>query len=239
MVGRVRGRTRRWGRRWIQLINIARTARQASYGAIRMDTIHCIVSRSCLAFTIDLRKSQTVKLLLQTFRARIGAMAAAGTVGRSFGLRRVWSAVECVALALSSYLCRCSRQRGSDLVVGQVCLSAVRKEWEHGCNSFRARRLARLDGDEEFHQMIIDLSTSALHDEDILLPNALAHFDLGLADTEFGEVDFGGRDAEVCADRFRELRMRRAGEDDDISDHGDDGGERKMVQLTALAVVEQ
>ena len=67
--------------------------------------------------------------------------------------------------------------------------------------------------------MIIDFSASALDDEDIFLPNTLADLDLRFAYAKLREVDLGGRDAEMCADRFGELRVRGAGEDDDVADH--------------------
>ena len=67
--------------------------------------------------------------------------------------------------------------------------------------------------------MIVDLSTTALHNEDIFLSNAFANFDLCFAYAEFRKVDFGWRNAEMCADSFSELRMRRAGEDHDVANH--------------------
>ena len=67
--------------------------------------------------------------------------------------------------------------------------------------------------------MIIDLPAPALHDEDIFLAYTLADFNLCFANAEFGEVDFGGWNAEVCADCLGELRMGGTGEDDDIAHH--------------------
>lgn len=59
----------------------------------------------------------------------------------------------------------------------------------------------------------------ALDDEDILASDAVADLDAGLPDAELGEVDFGWRNAQVCADLLRELRVGGAREEEDIANH--------------------
>ena len=81
--------------------------------------------------------------------------------------------------------------------------------------------------------MIIDLSTSALDNEDILLANTFAYLDSGFANAEFREMDLRRWDAEMSTDCFGELRMRGAGKNYYVSDHA---GGRAAVPRRSLVM---
>lgn len=67
--------------------------------------------------------------------------------------------------------------------------------WRPTCDFVRGTSLAGRNHDEQLHDAIIDLRTTGLHNEDILLPNAGHDLDAGFALTALAT----GRSYEYCA----------------------------------------
>lgn len=178
-------------------------------GNIRGDAITCIFPSWRLVLAVPSAYAEAIQLLVEL--PAVLELAAA---------RCARPRVEGVLLALAfARLHRHASQWGPLLIVRKIALSRVGKEWEHGGHPLRAGGLARRDGDEEFHEVVVDSAASALHDVDILLSHRLAHFHPRLAHAEFGEVDVGGRDAEMGADGVDEAGVGGAREEDQITDH--------------------
>lgn len=53
----------------------------------------------------------------------------------------------------------------------------TREAGHYGRDSPRRRRLARIDHNEEFHEIVVDFAAARLDNEDILVPHRLANSD--------------------------------------------------------------
>lgn len=61
-----------------------------------------------------------------------------------------------------------------------LVLSGVREAGDHSRDSTGARDLARVDHDQELHQIVVDFAAAALDDVHILPANGLADFDTAM-----------------------------------------------------------
>jgi hypothetical protein len=147
----------------------------------------------------------------------------AATVADSLAFRAagVWArrprveGVGRVSVNLGGHPC----QWRADLVVGQIALARVREERQDCGDSSCACGLACAQGDEELHEVVIDLAAAGLYDVDILIAHAVADLDPSLSISELLEFDVGRRDAEVGADVVCELGVGGATEDNNIPHH--------------------
>ncbi len=102
------------------------------------------------------------------------------------------------------------------------CDLALTRVWEKGKNggdSAGRSNLAGGDCNEQFHNIVIDLATARLDDEDVFASDRLSNLDAGLADCEFAKEAFGWRDSQVIANGLCELGVGTATEYADISHH--------------------
>lgn len=70
------------------------------------------------------------------------------------------------------------------------------------------------------HEVVVDLPTTRLNDEDILAAHRLLDLHARLAHGKFAQEDLSRRDAEVVADGLGELGMAAAAQNHEIADHG-------------------
>jgi hypothetical protein len=128
------------------------------------------------------------------------------------------SAVEGV-VAIAVHLGRSLGERSASLVVRNVALSRVGEKRKDGGDALGRGSFAGRDGDEQLHQVVIDLAAAGLDDEDILSSDRVHDLDASLSDRELAKQDVCRRNTEVVADCLGKLRMRAAAQNDQIAHH--------------------
>jgi hypothetical protein len=180
-------------------------------GGIRLVALQCVLPLGSGAFL----QRKAGQLLCERSCA---ATIADSLAFRTARVRARWPRVEGVG-RVSVDLGGHPGQRRADLVVGQIALSRVWEERQDRGDSPCACGLACAQGDEELHEVVIDLAAAGLDNVDILVANAVADLDPSLSISELLEFDVGRRDAEVGADVVGELGVGGATEDNDIAHH--------------------
>jgi hypothetical protein len=128
------------------------------------------------------------------------------------------SAVEGV-VAIAVHLSRSLGERSASLVVRNVALSRVREEGEDGGDALGRGGFACRDGDEQLHQVVIDLAAAGLDDEDVLSSDRVHDLDASLSDRELAKQDVCWGNTEMVADCLGQLGMRATAQNDQIAHH--------------------
>jgi hypothetical protein len=98
-------------------------------------------------------------------------------------------------------------------------LARIREKRKDSGDSTSRGGLAGGDGNEELQQVIINLATSGLDDVDVFLTDRLLDLNPGLAHGELREQNLRGWDSQHTADRFGQLRVGSAPDDNKIANH--------------------
>ena len=142
---------------------------------------------------------------------------------------RLWLAVEGIAV-LSTWALSLG-QRCSDLIVWDIWLPRVWKQWQDDGYALGRGGFAGGHGDQELHEVVVDLSAAGLDEEDIFASNRFAYLDTSLAHGELAEIYSGRWDAEMIADCVGKGGMGASSKDDDVAHHGCGG----LVDMLSVA----
>ena len=97
-------------------------------------------------------------------------------------------------------------------ILARVCIV-----WHNRRDAMRRGALAGIRHDEKLHEIVVDWIRRRLDDKNILAANALADHDLGFAIVEMTDISIAEIDADAIRNLVGELRVRIAGQDDQIS----------------------
>jgi len=101
-----------------------------------------------------------------------------------------------------------------------LVLARVREAGDDGGDARRRRYFARVDHDQQLHQVVVDLAAARLDDVDVLAAHRLADLDARLEVAELLGHHLAQVHAQPVDDALRQVGVRRPAEDLDVGHCG-------------------